>query len=219
MSNSNVSQFLGNNLLQYGMTATGNNQATAAVIVGGYCIFTTVPVGSGGVLGAQANQNFPFIVTNAGSNSLTVYGKGNDTIDGNPSFAVPAGETAYLFPTGLNWITILVGGTGGGGGGITAPVIFPERVVTAAGGVALTNADYYVGIAKATPAATAVSLPAAPSAGQVVVIDDAGGVAAAHNITITPAAGTINGNATLVLNTNFASATLLWNGSNWRQIA
>jgi len=65
-----------------------------------------------------------------------------------------------------------------------------------------------------TPGAVAVNLPAGV-AGQEFVIQDGTGDAAANNITITPAAGTINGAATLVIAANYGRTTLRYDGTLW----
>lgn len=91
------------------------------------------------------------------------------------------------------------------------------RVVTAAGAITVTSTDYAVVVNKTVGAASAVALPAGVT-GQVFVIKDGKGDAGANNITITPAAGTIDGAATKVIGTNFGSVTLLYNGTQWNQL-
>lgn len=92
------------------------------------------------------------------------------------------------------------------------------RVVTAAGAVTVTATDEVVVVNKTVGAATTVNLPAGVTK-RVYVIKDGKGDAAANNITITPAAGTIDGAATLVINANYGRATVLYNGTEWNQIA
>lgn len=69
-----------------------------------------------------------------------------------------------------------------------------------------------------TPGAVAVNLPATPATGLEFVIKDGTGDAAANNITITPAAGNIDGAGTLVLAANYAVAKLVYNGTQWNRI-
>lgn len=88
------------------------------------------------------------------------------------------------------------------------------RIVTAAGAITVTTADYLVIVNKSVGAASAVALPAGVS-GQVFVIKDGKGDAGANNITITPAAGTIDGGATLVISSNYGKTTLIYNGVQW----
>lgn len=89
------------------------------------------------------------------------------------------------------------------------------RVVTAAGAVTVTTADDIVSINKTVGAATTVNLPATPTTGQTFEIHDGRGDAATNNITITPAAGNINGASTLVLTIAYASALVTYNGTQW----
>lgn len=91
------------------------------------------------------------------------------------------------------------------------------RIVTAAGAITVTTADYLVIVNKTAGAASAVALPAGVS-GQVFVVKDGKGDAAANNITITPAAGTIDGAATNVISTNYGKVSLLYNGTQWNVI-
>lgn len=92
------------------------------------------------------------------------------------------------------------------------------RVHTAAGAATLAKTDCILVINKGTGAATTVNLPAAPVAGQVFVIKDGKGDAAANNITLTPAAGNIDGAGTFVMATNYQSATIAYNGTEWNLI-
>lgn len=94
----------------------------------------------------------------------------------------------------------------------------PVRVVTAAGAITLTTADWAVVVNKTVGAASAVALPAG-ALGLEFVIKDGKGDAAANNITITPAAGTIDGAATLVISANYGKTILLYNGTEWNVIA
>lgn len=66
--------------------------------------------------------------------------------------------------------------------------------------------------------AVAVNLPAGVT-GQVFTIIDGKGDAGTNNITITPAAGTINGAATYVIDSNRAGVTLAYRGTEWTVIA
>lgn len=93
------------------------------------------------------------------------------------------------------------------------------RVVTAAGAVTVSNTDDNVVIVNKTAgAATVVNLPASPPAGLEYVIKDGKGDAAANNITITPSTGNIDGGATNVINTNYGSRRIIYNGTIWNVI-
>lgn len=93
--------------------------------------------------------------------------------------------------------------------------VVTERVVTAAGVVTVATTDYIVTVNKTVGAVTTVNLPGTPTTGTAFVIHDGKGDAATNNITITPAAGNINGAATLVLSTAYASAEIVYNGTQW----
>ncbi len=92
---------------------------------------------------------------------------------------------------------------------------FATRVVTASGAITALSSDCVIIVNKTTGAASAITLLASPTTGQMVTIKDGKGDAATNNITITPASGTIDGSSTAVLNTNFASATLIYSGAFW----
>lgn len=93
--------------------------------------------------------------------------------------------------------------------------VIKERVVTIAGAVTITTADDLVVVNKTVGAATVVNLPATPTTGQTFIVHDGKGDAATNNITITPAAGNINGGATLVINANYGTAVCTYNGTQW----
>lgn len=65
-----------------------------------------------------------------------------------------------------------------------------------------------------TSAARALTLPAA-AADLVLQVKDATGQAESNTITITPASGTIDGQASLTITSNYASIYLISNGTNW----
>lgn len=86
--------------------------------------------------------------------------------------------------------------------------------VTVAGGL-----DDVIAVNKSTAGATAVTLPAGPTTGDCYTIVDAKGDAAGNNITISPSAGTINGAATSVINSNYGFRTYIFNGTEWNIIS
>lgn len=93
--------------------------------------------------------------------------------------------------------------------------VIKVRVVTAAGAVTIATSDDLVVVNKTVGAATIVNLPATPTTGQTVIIHDGAGDAATNALTLTPAAGNINGAGTLVLNTAYATAVVTYNGTQW----
>ncbi len=91
------------------------------------------------------------------------------------------------------------------------------RVVTAAGAATLTSADYIVILNKTVGAATVVNLPAGVT-NTIFIIKDGKGDAAANNITVTPAAGNIDGSGTYVISANYGVVRLVYNGTSWSTI-
>lgn len=67
-----------------------------------------------------------------------------------------------------------------------------------------------------TSSARTINLVASPVTGTTYRIKDNVGTAATFNITITPNAGTIDGAATSVINTNWGSLDIVYNGTSWR---
>lgn len=90
------------------------------------------------------------------------------------------------------------------------------RIVAVSGAVAVTALDHIVVINKAFAETTTVNLPAG-STGQEFVIKDGSGTAGTTN-TITVSAGAIDSSATYVINNNWNSATLVYNGTKFNII-
>jgi len=76
--------------------------------------------------------------------------------------------------------------------------------------------DDYLGV-DSSGGAIQINLPNAPSTGRVYIIKDSTGSAATHNITITTVGGvvTIDGGTTFVMNTNYESTVVLFNGTSY----
>ena len=66
-----------------------------------------------------------------------------------------------------------------------------------------------------TSAAQTIIPRASPETGEQYIIKDTVGSAAANNITITPSGKNIDGAASYVINTNYGSVTICYNGSEW----
>ncbi len=63
--------------------------------------------------------------------------------------------------------------------------------------------------------ATTLSLPQNPPIGTNFIVKDSSGSAGTNNITVTPASGnTIQGQANFVINNNFGSLEIIYNGTN-----
>lgn len=122
--------------------------------------------------------------------------------------------------------SVLSGAVPASGGGTTtwlradgtftsiSAVVPTIRVVTAAGAVTVTTADNIVVVNKTVGAATTVNLPAGTT-GLSFVIKDGKGDSATNNLTITPAAGNIDGSATFILGANYGAVTVTYNGTQW----
>ena len=125
----------------------------------------------------------------------------------NPT-SILAGTGITISPTvgvGANEITITASGI---------PVV-AVRIAVATPVVVSAVTDDVIAVQVPGPVAVAVTLPAG-AAGQTFTIKDGLGLASgATPITITPAAGTIDGAATAVINAPFGSLTLVYDGVQW----
>ena len=125
----------------------------------------------------------------------------------NPT-SILAGTGITVTPTtgtGANTITISTGG----------PEILNVRVAVATPVTVVAATDEVVSVEVPGPVAVAVNLPAGVT-GQVFYIKDGLGLAAvATPITITPAAGTIDGAATATINAPYGSLSLVYSGTQW----
>ena len=125
----------------------------------------------------------------------------------NPtSILAGAGITvAPIVGTGANTITISA----------TGPDILTVRIAVATP-VAVVVTDEVVSIEVPGLVAVAVTLPAGVT-GQVFYLKDGLGLAApATPVTITPAAGTIDGAATATINAPYGALTLVYSGVEWK---
>lgn len=124
----------------------------------------------------------------------------------NPT-SIIAGQGIAVTPTvgtGANTITISASG----------PDILNVRIAVATPDVILAT-DEVVSIEVPGPVAVAVSLPVGIT-GRVFNIKDGLGLASpATPITITPAAGTIDGAATATINVPYGALTLVYSGAQW----
>jgi hypothetical protein len=125
----------------------------------------------------------------------------------NPT-SILAGTGISITPTvgtGANIITIDAVGT---------PLI--AVTVATATPITVVNADDVVSVEVTPAVAVTVNLPAGVT-GQVFNIKDGLGLAAvATPITITPAAGTIDGAATALINVPYGSVQLVYSGTEWK---
>ena len=125
----------------------------------------------------------------------------------NPT-SILAGAGITVTPTtgtGANTVTIST----------TGPEILNVAIVTTTP-VTVLGTDEVVSVEVPGPVAVAVNLPAGVT-GQVFYIKDGLGLAAvATPITITPAAGTVDGAATATINAPYGALTLVYSGVEWK---
>jgi len=128
----------------------------------------------------------------------------------NNATSILAGTGITVAPTtgtGANTITISAAG----------PDILTVRIATTTPDTVLAT-DEVVSYEVPGPVAVAVTLPAGVT-GQVFYLKDGLGLAGLLTpITITPAAGTIDGAATAVINAPYGALTLVYSGVEWKLI-
>jgi hypothetical protein len=125
----------------------------------------------------------------------------------NPT-SILAGSGITVTPTtGTGANTITISSSGGGFVDIRTAVATPIAVVAAT--------DNVIDVAVPGPVAVAVTLPAGVLGQEFTIKDGLGLAAVATPITITPAAGTIDGAATAVIDAPYGSLTLVYNGTQW----
>ena len=126
----------------------------------------------------------------------------------NPT-SILAGTGITVTPTvgtGVNTITISTAG----------PEIMNVRVAVATPIAVVAATDEVVSIEVPGPVAVAVTLPAGVT-GQVFYLKDGLGLAApATPVTITPAAGNIDGAATATIDAPYGALTLVYSGVEWK---
>lgn len=187
------------------------------IIPGRFTSLPTSPVSITAVSGSVAGLTF---VPQYGLLAVTVSGAGTNYSEFMPPMVSATAANVYRPPTFKVTMTAAAADLVLNDGQVTKTSGRKKtaRVVTAAGAVTVTAADHVVIVNKTVGAATAVNLPAGV-ANTEFIIKDGKGDAAANNITITPAAGTIDGAATLVIAANYGKATLIYNGTEWNQTA
>lgn len=126
----------------------------------------------------------------------------------NNPVSILAGQGIAVTPTtGTGANTITISSSGPDFMNVTIAVATPFTVIAT---------DEVVSVEVPGPVAVAVNLPAGVT-GQVFNIKDGLGLASpATPITITPAAGTIDGSATAVINVPYGALTLVYSGVEWK---
>jgi hypothetical protein len=223
--------FTGQSLALKGWTVTGSS--TSLTIDYAMQVVTAAAVASGGsnwTVGDRATTpdgTILEVATLSGSAAATVtilVPGTSASPPGNPVTVTATNGTVFratvtAFTVNLTWaaantLSLAPNGVTAIGGAQTNLV----RVVTAAGGITVNATDRIVVANKASGAATAVTLPSSPATGRYLTIKDGKGDANVNNITISPAAGNIDGAATRVISTAFGTVDLVYNGTQWNVI-
>lgn len=178
--------------------------------------------------------------TNASNVGLAAFNSAQFSVDTNGFVSLSGtgvGETitgqsgGALSPTAGNWNIFGNGATTSGtsttgtnllttGSASTLTVsptqaqFMTNRTVVSATPYAVLATDYYLAITTSSLAIT-VNLPASPGTNRLFIIKDLSGNAATNNITIVPSSGTIDGQASYIMNSNYQAIQLLFNGTNY----
>lgn len=162
--------------------------------------------GAGSVVGNGTGTG-TFMVNTVSSSTVPIYAFAGDTTTG---LGRASAGILSLTTVGIEGLRVDANQTVYQNAGQIVKV----RVVTAAGSVTVATNDYVVEVNKTAGAATTVNLPAGVT-GTTYRIKDGKGDAGTNNITVTPAAGNIDGAATKVINTNFGSIDVVYDGTQW----
>lgn len=95
-----------------------------------------------------------------------------------------------------------------------------ERVTTTATNYTAKSSDSIVAVTDTSVART-ITLPDAATVGKgrTITIKDTSGAAGTNNVTLSPAAGTIDGAATQKINVNYGAYKLYSDGANWKVLS
>lgn len=170
----------------------------------------------------QNSAGAPFTVGTINCAFLSDSSTGCSTTVG--TIATQAANNVAITGGAINGTTIggstraAISGTTGNFNGIlttSSGIVRNVRVVTAAGNITMATTDDIIVVNKTVGAPTAVNLVGSPTTGTVVCIKDGKGDANSNNITLTPAAGNIDGSGTYVMNVNYQNQCVAYNGSSW----
>lgn len=144
---------------------------------------------------------------------------GNYTTTGSGGF-VASGSGAVSTASGNISTTsgnlVVTAGTALIGGKLTTDAGVNVATVAKTAAYTVDLATDYIILCDTTGGAFTITLPASHTAGDTVIVKDSGGAGAANPITIDPSdTDTIDGAATFTTLTNYQSATLVSDGTNW----
>ena len=206
---------IGNDIINIGGTITegGATGPTGPTGVPGTAT-NTGATGPTGPTGSASTSTGPTGLTGdtgpTGSASTGPTGLTGDTGPTGSASTGPTGPTGDTGPTG----SASTGPTGPTGDtGPAAPLIVPVTIISSSPYTATPN-DYMIGVNVAGP--SIINLPLAPT-GTVYFIKDISGQAATNPITIQDVT-TIDGATTALINTDYGSLSLLFNGTEWNLV-
>lgn len=207
------------------MTSAGNFEPALNINMNAATRITH-DLASGAIGIADGNQTLeqPFLFTGATSNAWVISEWANQAFD--HAHTLQTNPTLYIHSTNQStteWIGLTHDGTdavidqGAGTTKLAGGLTYNVTTVNAATYDLLITDNIVHVTYTGTGAVTSLTLPTAQTlAGRVIVIKDAGGNAAANNITVdTEGAEAIDGNATAVINGDYDSINLYSDGSNW----
>ncbi len=204
-----------------GATFTGGTISGAA-ISGGSISGATISqaltnahlfVGNGSNIAADVAMTGDASIANTGS--VTVSKTGGVAF--GTSATVNTGTSGATIPL-LNGANVWSGNQSLSGVSFTSTgaMVLSTFVVTSGASYNTAATDYFIAVNKGSGSATTINLPSSPATGRFLIITDGKGDAQTNNITITN--GTINGAASVVLRSNYASVTLIYNGTAWNAL-
>lgn len=93
-----------------------------------------------------------------------------------------------------------------------------ETIVTDPGDYTVQPDDYVITVNKTVPEITTITLPASPTESRSIIVKDGQGEATDFPITIDGNGATIDGAPTLILDVNWESVEIIYNGTEWNPI-
>lgn len=186
---------------------------------------TTTSLGSGALVLAGASPGFTSFSAAGFANGDTFWGliEHATAVERELAFctysagsitrATPKKSTtgsAVSFSTGVKTISVVA---------VAGSMNRSQRTIASGSSYAMTANDCVILVNKTVGGATAITLKASPKPNDEIFVMDAKGDAATNNITITPAAGTINGAANVVVSAAWQCLRLVYSGTEWNVLS
>lgn len=179
----------------------------------------TLGVGQGGL--GQTNPTAHAVIVGEGTSPTSAIGPGSASLcfvsngaSADPSFqSCPGGGAVSVTAANAGIVVSPSPITGTGTVGLTN--VRPIRYITSGATQTANASDYLIGFKLGSPAAITLTLDTSPATGELHIIKDEACNGATDNITVTPAAGTIDGQSTFVMNQNCQAINLEYDGTQW----